>query len=114
MLYLPAGISIPRNSSFREQRVTVVVKVPVGKNIEVDPDAYHHYRFIRDWQEDWWDEWDEWDRHHDGPVELKMTIDGLDNIHIEKVREKPEASQPAKDSVQENYRYRYRQQERQE
>lgn len=115
MLYLPAGISIPRNSSFREQRVTVVVKVPVGKNIEVDPDAYHHYHFIRGWKEDWWDEWDEWDRDHDGPVELKMTIDGLDNIHIEKIREKPEADRPAKDSTrEENYRYQYRNGERQE
>ncbi|WP_145710885.1 PspC domain-containing protein [Chitinophaga japonensis] len=115
MLYLPAGISIPRNSSFREQRVTVVVKVPVGKRIEVDPDAYHHYHFIRDWKEDWWDEWDEWDRDHDGPVELKMTIDGLDNIRIEKIREEQrKADQPAKDSVQDHYRYRYQQENRQE
>jgi phage shock protein C len=111
LLYLPAGLSIPRNSSFREQRITVVVKVPVGKNIEVDKDAYHHYNFIRGWKEDWWDDWDEWDRDHDGPVELKMTIDGLDNIHIEKVQKEREErrqdeARPSGDSLQNNYRYR--------
>jgi phage shock protein C len=106
LLYLPAGLSIPRNSSFREQRITVVVKVPVGKNIEVDRDARHHYNFERGWKDDWWDDWDDWDRDHDGPVELKMTIDGLDNIHIEKIRKDRERNQrPETDSLRDNYRY---------
>lgn len=117
LLYLPAGLSIPRNSSFREQRVTIVVKVPVGKNIEVDREAYHRYHFVRGWKEDWWDEWDEWDRDHDGPVELKMTIDGLDNINIEKVHKdtnrQQDGARPSRDSVQDNYRYR-QQEDRQE
>jgi len=111
LLYLPAGLSIPRNSNFREQRVTIVVKVPVGKNIEVDQDVYHHYHFVRGWKEDWWDEWDEWDRDHDGPVEMKMTIDGLDNINIEKVHkdtnESHDGNRPSKDSLQDNYRYHH-------
>jgi len=111
LLYLPAGLSIPRNSNFREQRVTIVVKVPVGKNIEVDRDAYHRYHFVRGWKEDWWDDWDEWDRDHDGPVELKMTIDGLDNINIEKVHkdtnDSHDRNRPSKDSLQDNYRYHH-------
>lgn len=115
LLYLPAGISIPRNSSFREQRITVVVKVPVGKNIEVDPDAYHHYRFVRGWNDDWWDEWNDWDRDHDGPVELKMTIDGLDNINIERVHKdtnrNSEHPRSSKDSTEDNYRYRQQSEE---
>ena len=105
ILYLPAGISIPRNSHFREQRITVVVKVPVGKDIEVEKDAYHHYHFIHGWNDnDWWDDWDDWDRDHDGPVELKMTIDGLDNIHIEKKPRRHEERR-GEDSLQDNYRY---------
>ncbi|HEU4553829.1 MAG TPA: PspC domain-containing protein [Chitinophaga sp.] len=102
LLYLPAGISIPRNSHFREQRITVVVRVPVGKDVEVDRDAYHHYRFIHGWNDDWWDNWDDWD--HDGPVELKMTIDGLDNIHIEK-RSRHHEERQQEDSLQDHYRY---------
>ena len=105
ILYLPAGISIPRNSHFREQRITVVVKVPVGKDIEVEKDAYHHYNFIHGWNDnEWWDDWDDWDRDHDGPVELKMTIDGLDNIHIEK-KPRHHKESGAEDSLQDNYRY---------
>lgn len=110
LLYLPAGLSIPRNSSFREQRITVVVRVPVGKNIEVDREARHHYNFERGWKDDWWDDWDNWDREHDGPVELKMTIDGLDNIHIEKIRKERERERdqrPEADSLRDNYRYRH-------
>lgn len=105
LLYLPAGLSIPRNSSFRNQRVTIVVKVPVGKNIEVERDAYHHYRFERNgWKDDWWDEWDDWD--HEGPLELKMTIDGPDDIRIEKVQKDTNRERPSKDSLRDNYRYR--------
>ena len=71
----------------------------------MEKDAYHHYHFIHGWNDnDWWDDWDDWDRDHDGPVELKMTIDGLDNIHIEKKPRRHEERR-GEDSLQDNYRY---------
>lgn len=118
ILYLPASFTIPRNANYRAQRVVVVIKVPVGKNIEIQKDAYHHY----DWHYNgvWNDRWDndhDWDDDWDyssedsGPVELKMTIDGLNDIHA-KPRQKDtipvEKNIKAADSTG-VYRYRYQQ-----
>jgi len=103
ILYLPAGISIPRDSKFRNQRITIIIKVPVGKTISVDEAVHNHYHFIRNnWDGDFWDD-NDWD--NSGPVELKMTIDGLNDIRIEK-RSKGEQQEatPSKDG----YRYKGR------
>lgn len=81
VLYLPAGISIPRNSKFRDQEITVVIHVPVNKVVNIDPELqHHHYMFIRNWRERNWNNWDddEWDR------ELKRTPWGWENNHVEK------------------------------
>lgn len=114
VLYLPAGLSIPRYSRFREQRITVVIKVPVGKSVELNRGVYRHYHFIRDWDNDWWGDWQDEIWEHGGPVELKMTIDGLDNTDHsnDKDKNKPEKPGPGNEqrkdegSGPDNYRYK--------
>jgi phage shock protein C len=99
VLYLPAGVSIPRGSKFRDQSVQVIIKVPVGKKIEVEEEVRN--RFGRKWNDGYWN--DNWD--HGGPIELKMTIDGLNDIRVEKRhQEDQEETVPSKD----NYRYKGR------
>lgn len=95
ILYLPAGFSIPRDSKYRNQRLIVVIRVPVGKKVDIDPQVRHHYHF-RDWDSDSWDYDNE-----DDVTELKMTTDGLDNIKIEKRSRNTENT----DSLRDNYRY---------
>lgn len=82
VLYLPSGMSIPRDSKFRGQRITVAIRIPVDKQIEVDRSVRHHYDIVQGGDEHWWDNWNEWDE--DGPAELKMTLDGLDNINTDR------------------------------
>ncbi len=109
ILYLPAGISIPRDSKFRNQKVTIVIKVPVGKTIAVDEAVKDHYHFIRNnWDDDFWG--DDWD--HRGPVELKMTIDGLNDIRIEKRSRRDQ--QDDNGASQDGYRYKGREQQSEE
>lgn len=43
ILYLPAGFSIPRDSKYRGQRVTVIISVPANKNLEIDNEVFNRY-----------------------------------------------------------------------
>ena len=43
ILYMPAGFSIPRDSKYRGQKVTVIVKVPASKNLEIDDAVFNRY-----------------------------------------------------------------------
>ncbi|QJB40930.1 PspC domain-containing protein [Chitinophaga oryzae] len=79
VLYIPEGFSLPPHSTFRGQRLVMVVKVPVGKNLEVDDDIYRHFSFDRYGRryndDDWYiDVDDDNDRNH---TRLKMTPDGV-------------------------------------
>ncbi|SFE68411.1 phage shock protein C (PspC) family protein [Chitinophaga sp. CF118] len=96
VLYLPSGFSIPRNSKYRNQRVLVIIKVPVGKHINVDSDVRNHYDFGYNWRDN-----DRWNDTDDDLEELEMTTEGLNNIHTEK---KPD-NHTDKDSLENNYRY---------
>ncbi|MCW3462386.1 PspC domain-containing protein [Chitinophaga nivalis] len=100
ILYLPEGFSIPSHSPFRGQRVTVVIKVPVGKNIEIDKEVYRKYSFTRHNRDD------EWDFNNDDddaqPLNLKMTPNGTDDAKPAKPAITPES----KDSTEGGYRYK--------
>ncbi|ASZ10386.1 PspC domain-containing protein [Chitinophaga pendula] len=96
VLYLPSGMSIPRDSKFRGQRITVAIRIPVDKQIEVDRSVRHHYDIVQGGDEHWWDNWNEWDE--DGPAELKMTIDGLDNINTDRRHDKNEDEDQDRDN----------------
>ena len=109
VLYLPEGFSLPPHSKYRGQRVTITIKVPVGKNIVIDEDVYRNYSFNRyDYNDNDWD----WDNHYDydrpGPLNLKMTPDGINDMN----EHKPAQEQERKDSSLrdstfiEGYRYK--------
>ncbi|CAL1521075.1 PspC domain-containing protein [Chitinophaga sp. MM2321] len=101
VLYLPEGFALPTHSKYRGQRVTLIIKVPVGKNIEVDKEVYRNYSFSRNDRYD--DEWDfDYNDNYPGPVNMKMTPDGADDIRpVTPVKELP-----VNDSTEVKYRYR--------
>ncbi|GAA3946851.1 PspC domain-containing protein [Chitinophaga oryziterrae] len=109
ILYMPSGFSIPRNSKYRGQRLVVIIRVPVGKKIDVDNDVYDHYHFIRDRNGNSMD--DEYDDDNHGHIEWTMTTDGVNSIHIEKNVNK-EGLKESKDSL-DNNSYHYKSHEQQ-
>ena len=85
MLYLPEGFPISSTEKFRNQKVLVIVQVPVGKRI-VLKDPVNHYSWFdvnvnnrRGWNADFNDYRDEsysWDTG----IEYIMTPDGLQKV----------------------------------
>jgi phage shock protein C len=101
VLYLPEGFSLPAHSKYRGQRVTVTIKVPVGKNIEMDREVRHNYDV--NWYSHDEDDWDnDFDNDQPGPLNLKMTPDGTNDAN----EKKPAPEKPATDSSNEGYRYK--------
>lgn len=74
ILYIPGGFSIPRDEQYRCQRITLIISVPVGKNIQIDQEVWNRYHFIRSMREEWWDNRDDWG--NDNQINIKMTPDG--------------------------------------
>ncbi|MGF6845401.1 phage shock protein C [Chitinophaga sp. W3I9] len=102
VLYLPEGFSLPPHSKYRGQRITVTIKVPVGKNIEIDREVYRNYDFSRYDRNDNGD-WDnDFDNDQPGPLNLKMTPDGTDDVN----EKKPVPEKANTDSSNEGYRYK--------
>lgn len=104
VIYLPAGISIPRNSKFRDQRIRVVIRVPVNKQVEMDRRVRNHYR---NWNFDWDNDFDNhsWDDYEDGDHHsevIKMTTDGVDQEDNNRGSDKDSSSE-------DNYRYKGKQ-----
>lgn len=95
VLYLPSGISIPRDSKFRGQQVKVIIKVPKGKNVVMDKWLNYDYNSYDD------DRWDDWDYHRRRESEeIRMGEDGRpENIST------PGSKEQDKDSLNNNYRY---------
>lgn len=83
MILLPKGFAISRDDKFRNQRVLVVIEVPVGKKIELDKSIDNYEWFTvnfnrrRGWNvesdNDYWDNDFRWDSN----VEYIMTVNGL-------------------------------------
>lgn len=104
VIYLPAGISIPRNSKFRDQRIRVVIRVPVNKQVEMDRKVRNHYR---NWNFDWDNDFDNhsWDDYEDGDHHsevIKMTTDGVDQKDNNRGSDNDSSSE-------DNYRYKGKQ-----
>lgn len=95
VLYLPSGISIPRDSKFRGQQVKVIIKVPKGKNVVMDKWLNYDYNSYDD------DRWDDWDYHRRRESEeIRMGEDGRpENIST------PGSKEQDRDSLNNNYRY---------
>ncbi|MGN7822188.1 PspC domain-containing protein [Chitinophaga sp. 22536] len=103
VLFIPQGFSLPPHSTFRGQRLLMVVKVPVGKNLEIDDEIYRHFSFDkygRRYNDD--DEWfigvDADDDHGRNHTRLKMTPDG--------VTEENTTPKIERDSVENTYHYK--------
>jgi phage shock protein PspC (stress-responsive transcriptional regulator) len=83
MILLPKGFAISRRDKFRNQRVLVIVEVPVGKKIELDRSIYSYEWFTvnfdrrRGWNGD--RDNDNWDNNYswEANVEYVMTANGL-------------------------------------
>jgi len=88
VLYLPAGFSIPRDSKYRGQQVTVIVKVPANKNLQIENEVFNRYHSygVRDYGH----------RHYDN--------DDIDDENDEVVPVH-EDNKHDKDSLENNYRY---------
>lgn len=108
ILYLPEGYSLPRESNFRNQAVTLVIQVPAGKLIEADRQVTRHYSFKRynyNYEDDdWGDDYD-----MGGDIKLRMTKDGFKEEEEEpKATKEPAPVQPAPDSSSSEKVYRYK------
>ncbi|RFM35594.1 PspC domain-containing protein [Chitinophaga silvisoli] len=101
VIYLPAGISIPRNSKFRDQRVRLIIRVPVDKQVEMDRKVRNHYSSWK-WDGDWDNVHFDSDDDDNNDVQImKMTPDGVDN--------KSNKHESENDSSDDNYRYKGKQ-----
>lgn len=101
VIYLPAGISIPRNSKFRDQRVRLIIRVPVDKQVEMDRKVRNHYSSWK-WDGDWDNiHFDSDDDDNNDVQIMKMTPDGVDN--------KTNKHESDNDSSDDNYRYKGKQ-----
>jgi phage shock protein PspC (stress-responsive transcriptional regulator) len=83
IFYLPPGFAITPNDKFRNQRVLVVVLIPIGRRILVDrnTESYHWFtinvdRRRRGWNWDWNEDWND-SYSFENNVEYVMTSDGL-------------------------------------
>lgn len=83
ILYLPIGFGITQKDKFRNQRVMMIVEIPVGKKIEVNRsvDQYKWFNINADrrrgWDIDWDDRWDN-SYYWNSNKEYVMTMDGLE------------------------------------
>ncbi|NLR64975.1 PspC domain-containing protein [Chitinophaga varians] len=103
VLYIPQGFSLPPHSTFRGQRLVVVFKVPVGKNLEIDDDIYRHFSFDKygrryNDEDDWYIGIHSDDEDGGSHTRLKMTPDG--------VTEENTAPKIERDSVENTYHYK--------
>ncbi|HEY0272894.1 MAG TPA: PspC domain-containing protein [Chitinophaga sp.] len=93
ILYVPRDITIPRGSHFRAQEVKVIIRVPEGKNVDLqDANSNYHHRHIHI-------------DGHDGEEDADINIDTDDNGNV-KVETHTHGS--ATDSLHENFRYHSR------
>lgn len=107
VLYIPSGFSIPRDSKYRNQQITVRIQVPVGGHILIDREVRHHYNFIRNWREEWWDDNYNWDNNNN-QIDIRMTPEGWERKEMpEKKKEKEGTPVPA-DTANPRREYRYR------
>jgi phage shock protein PspC (stress-responsive transcriptional regulator) len=117
LLILPKGFPISKEDKYRDQRVLVVVEVPVGKRIQLDRslDGYDWFNVNfdsrRGWNADWDDNWDN-TYHWRNDVEYIMTETGLKRADNkpedwEGSRNTEEVDVP-KDSIQQKNQYRYK------
>lgn len=95
-LVLPKGFPISREEKFRNQRVLIVIEVPVGKKIQLDRsiDSYEWFTVNFNRRRGWNMEWDnEWDRTYgwSSNVEYVMTNEGL--VRTSKLTEDEERQQ---------------------
>lgn len=127
VLMLPKGFAISKDDKFRNQRVLIVIEVPVGKRIMLDRSLNNYDWFNlnmngrRRWNANWDDNWENSYSWRDN-VEYVMTETGLkrtdkksDDGYDESPDEEviapadsthPKANQPAKPNQKTPYRYK--------
>lgn len=103
VLYIPQGFALPPHSTFRGQRLVMVVKVPVGKNLEISDDIYRHFSFDKYGRR--YNDEDDWsigihsdEEDNSNHTRLKMTPDG--------VTEEDAPAKVVRDSVESTYHYK--------
>ena len=120
LLYLPKGFTVTKNDKFRNQQITLVIEVPVGKRIEVDRsvDFYNWFTINTNRRRGWNTDFDESGAnayHYNANKEYTMTSDGLRETK-ELIRssrsENNEEDEESNDNESDGYRYRRNQRER--
>lgn len=83
LLYLPETFTVSKNDKWRNQRVLVVIEVPVGKKVRIDEKVEDYEYFSvdfgrrRNWRVDWdrkWEDGEDWITDKD----MLMTPEGLE------------------------------------
>jgi len=84
LILLPESFAVSNNQKWRNQKVVVLIEVPVGKRIEIDdavPDNYEYFNIDfgrrRSWRIDWNRDWEE-TLHWRSNKDMLMTEDGLE------------------------------------
>jgi phage shock protein PspC (stress-responsive transcriptional regulator) len=86
VLILPKGFTITRDQKFRNQQVLLLVKVPVGKKIELDRSVndYQWFNIETDYDHNWSNDWNnEWQNSYNWNTDIEyiMTDNGLKSTH---------------------------------
>jgi hypothetical protein len=81
VIYLPEAFTVSRNDKWRNQKVIVVIEVPVGKELRIDERVSDYDYFTidfgrRNWRIDWDRGWEDSEYWEDGK-DMRMTDDGL-------------------------------------
>lgn len=100
ILLLQSGLALPQGEPYRDQRLIVRLRVPVGKHFIVEDydDSFRHWRF----------RWDDWGENWNYNTEYIMTEEGPKSL--EKIQEEKEDSKSPDnngDSAAEKKRYHY-------
>lgn len=110
LIYLDRGFSLKKGTRFRNQSVSVIMQVPVGKRILIKGSVSRRLRYFHinshgynDWAFD-----DEWNGNNyenwDSDVEYVMTPGGLEKVNKPKEEEKSDEEEQQKNEAIEKYK----------
>ncbi|MES2370976.1 MAG: PspC domain-containing protein [Bacteroidota bacterium] len=104
LLFLDRGFALQKGTRFRNQRVTVIIQIPVGKKIVIKRrvssrlNSFHINTGRNDWDfdEEWSNNYEDW--HSD--VEYIMTVGGLERVNKPKKEENNDEETNQNDAIE--------------
>lgn len=104
LIFLDRGFSLQKGTRFRNQRVTVIMQIPVGKRIVIKSavsrrlNSFHINTGRNDWDfdEEWSNNYEDW--HSD--VEYIMTVGGLERVKKPKTDDNNDEERDQNDAIE--------------